>query len=57
MEFGPFGKKVKYEPFLEQMGHIALDKDFNPLQSVLKRLRYFLHHNSQTPMSLLQRLA
>lgn len=24
MEFGPFGKKVKYEPFLDQMGRIAL---------------------------------
>ena len=57
LEFGPFGKKVKYEKFLDMMGKVALDKDHNPLQSVLKRLRYFLHHNSQTPASLLHRLA
>ena len=47
---------IKYENFLENMGKIAMEKNYNPLQVVLKRLKYFLGHNKQTPSSLLERI-
>ena len=47
---------IKYENFLENMGKIAMEKNYNPLQVVLKRLKYFLGHNKQTPNSLLERI-